>query len=144
MFHSRTLNNRINRLHERALRLVYRDSKLLFEELLEMDESFTIHHRNLQKLATEMFKVKNNLSPIFMKSVFPDKSNPYNLRNKHEFKTSNVRTVSYGTETLTFRGPKTWSLVPIEIRNLKSLSEFKVKIKHWKPEGCTCRICRFM
>ena len=71
MSHSRTLNNRINRLHERALRLVYRDSKLSFEELLEMDESFTIHHRNLQKMATEMFKVKNNLSPSFMKSVFP-------------------------------------------------------------------------
>ena len=60
MFHSRTLNNRTNRLHERALRLVYRDSKSSFEELLEMDESFTIHHRNLQKLATEIFKVKNS------------------------------------------------------------------------------------
>ena len=61
-------------------------------------------------------------------SVFPDTSNPHNLRNKPEFKTSNVRTVSYGTETLT------WSLVPIEIKNLKSLSEFKAKIKHWKPD----------
>ena len=142
MFHSRTLNNRINRLHERALRLVYKDSNSTFEELLGMDNSFSIHHRNLQKLATEMFKVKNNLSPIFMKSVFPDTSNPYNLRNKPEFKTSNVRTVSYGTETLTFRGPKTWLLVPNVIRNSESLSEFKAKIKQWKPEGCTCRICR--
>ena len=77
-----------------------------------------------------------------MKSVFPDTSNPYNLCSKPEFKTSNVHTVSYGTETLTFRGPKTWSLVPIEIKNFKSLSEFKAKIKHWKPEGCSCRICR--
>ena len=34
MFHSRTLNNRINRLHERALRLAYKDSQLTFEELL--------------------------------------------------------------------------------------------------------------
>ena len=92
----------------------------------------------MQKLATEMFKVKNNLSPIFMKSVFPDTSNPYNLRNKPEFKTSNVRTVSYGTETLTFRGPKTWLLVPNVIRNSESVSEFKAKIKQWKPEGCTC------
>ena len=67
-FHSRAVNNCINRLHERALRLVYRDSQLTFKELLRKDDSFKIHHRNLQKLATEMYKVKNNLAPTFMKS----------------------------------------------------------------------------
>ena len=54
MHHSRTLNNKINKLHERALRLVHKDHISTFEELLLQDESFTIHHRNLQKLATEM------------------------------------------------------------------------------------------
>ena len=63
MFHSRTLNNRINKLHERALRLVYKDTHRTFEELLRQDKSFSIHHRNLQELAVEMYKVKNNLSP---------------------------------------------------------------------------------
>ena len=142
MFHSRTLNNRINKLHERALRLVYKDSKLSFQGLLELDNSFTIHHRNLQKLATEMFKVKNNLSPSFMKTIFPDSTNPYNLRNEPTFTNSNVRTVGYGTETIYFRGPKTWSLVPVAIKNSNSLPEFKAKIKKWRPEGCTCRICK--
>ena len=56
MFYSRTLNNRTNKLHERALRLVYKDTHLTFNELLRKDNSFTIHHRNLQKLATEMYK----------------------------------------------------------------------------------------
>ena len=142
MFHSRTLNNRINRLHERALRLAYKDRKSSFGELLELDKSFTIHHRNLQKLVTEIYKVKNNLSPGFMKTVFPDSINPYNLRNETAFQTSNIRTVYHGAETITFRGPKTWSLVPTGIKNSKSLSEFKAKIKYWKPEGCSCRLCK--
>ena len=82
MFHSRTLNNRINRIHERALRTVYKDPSLTFQELLYRDNSVTIHHRNLQKLAIEMYKVTNNLSPTFMHEIFPTSIPPYNLRNK--------------------------------------------------------------
>ena len=47
MFHNRTLNNRIIRIHERALRLVYKDDTSTFSELLSNDGSFSIHHRNL-------------------------------------------------------------------------------------------------
>ena len=64
MFHSRTLNTKINKLHERALRLVYKNDSSTFQELLELDNSFTVHERNLQKLATEMCKVNNHLSPL--------------------------------------------------------------------------------
>ena len=48
MFYSRTLNNKINCLHERALRIAYSNYKSLFCELLEKDKSFLIHHRNIQ------------------------------------------------------------------------------------------------
>ena len=64
MFHSRILNNRINSLHERALSLVYKDQDSSFEQLLQRDNSFSINHRNLQKLATEIYKVKHNLSRV--------------------------------------------------------------------------------
>ena len=63
MWHNRTLNNKINRLHERALRIVYKNNNLTFQELLEKDGSVTIHHKNLQRLATEMYKIKYHLSP---------------------------------------------------------------------------------
>ena len=141
MYHSRTLNNRINRLHERALRITYKDSKLSFKELLALDNSFTIHERNVQLLATEMYKIKNNLAPTFMKELFPLSTNNYNLRNKPQFKTPNVHTVSHGTETISFRGPKTWAIVPDVIKNSNTLHSFKRNIKHWKPEGCSCKLC---
>ena len=142
MFHSRILNNRINKLHERALRLVYKDNVSSFDQLLQRDKSFSIHNRNLQKLATEMFKVKNNLSPSFMHSIFPDNQNSYNLRNNSAFQTNNIRTTYNGSETLMYRGPKTWDLVPNDIKESSCLNEFKIKIKLWKPEGCTCRMCK--
>ena len=57
MFHSRIMNIKTNRLHERCLRRLYGDKSSSFEKLLEQDKSVTIHTRNLQILATKIFKV---------------------------------------------------------------------------------------
>ena len=81
MFHSRKLNHRINKIHERALRIVYNDHQCTFEELLERDNSFTIHERNLQKLAIEMFKVNNGLSVHLVSEHFHFAENHYNFRD---------------------------------------------------------------
>ena len=142
MFHSRQLNTKINRLHERALRIVYKNPNLTFQQLLVLDKSFCIHHRNLQKLAVEMFKIKNKLVPTPMQELFPEYDNIHNLRSERFWETFNVRTVGFGTETLLLRGMKTWLLLPDEIRNSNTLSEFKTKIKNWTPTGCTCRLCK--
>ena len=102
MFQSRMLNNRINNLHERALRLVYKDNISTFTQLLQRDNSFSIHDRNLQKLAIEMYKVINNLSPDFMHSLFPIMNNSYNLRRNPAFRIEKFHTTYYGSETLTY------------------------------------------
>ena len=69
MFHNRKLNNHINRIHERALRIVYQNKNSPFEELLAKDGSFRIHDRNLQRLLIEIFKVKMKLAPEIMNEV---------------------------------------------------------------------------
>ena len=71
MFCSRTINNKINKLHERCLRLIHNDKSSTYQELLTCDRSVTIHQRNLQILALEMmFKVLNNSTPEIMNEVF--------------------------------------------------------------------------
>lgn len=83
MFHSKKLNNKINKLHERSLRINYGDNTLSFEGLLEIDNSISVHHRNFQVLATKLYKTVNELSPDIMKEVAPFNENTsYNLRNK--------------------------------------------------------------
>ena len=103
MFCDRTLNNRINQLHERTLHLVYKDATVSFDELLIEDKSFSIQHRNLQKLATKMYNVINNISPSFMRTIFPLATNPNGLRNENTFKSSNIHPVDYGSETLEYK-----------------------------------------
>ena len=67
MFLSCKQNHYINRIHERALRVVYKDYNSSFDEHLEKDNSYKINDRNLRKLVTEIFKVKTNLGPEIMK-----------------------------------------------------------------------------
>ena len=107
------MNNKTNRLHERSLRIVYSDHSSTFEELLEKDKTFSIHHKSIQSLAIEIYKFVNGLSPEIMNSVFNLKeNNRYSLRNVYELYNCNPRTVKYGTETISYLAPKVWSIVP--------------------------------
>ena len=84
MFHSRELNIKINRLHKRALRIVYQDNDLSFEELLQKDNSVSIHNRNIQLVAIEMFNVRNDLSPDIVRDIYKEK-NGTSLRSNVTF-----------------------------------------------------------
>ena len=85
MCHSRTINSKINKLHERCLRIVYNGKKSSFKELLETDKSVPIHTKNMQVLATEMFKVNRNMSPPIARQLFQLSNNDYNLRQFSQF-----------------------------------------------------------
>ena len=93
MFHSRQINHKINKLHERALSIVYNDHFSSFEELLSKDKSVTVHQRNLQTLATEMYKILNGLSPDIMQDIFETKSNYCNTRNAPGFSSRNIKSI---------------------------------------------------
>ena len=64
------------------------------------------------------------------------------MRIAKDFKGHNIITVYNGCETISYRGPLIWKLIPDDIKISKSLNEFKAKIKRWKPVSCNCRICK--
>ena len=72
VFCSRNLNNQMNHLNERLLRIVTMNSdyESSFQELLELDHSVSIHSRNIRLLLIELFKVKNGLSNQIMSELF--------------------------------------------------------------------------
>ena len=142
MFHSRRLNNKIKSIHERALRITYRDQIYTFQELLNKDNSVSMHHRNLQSLATEMFKIHRGLSPDILREIFVPKISLYNLRRNNTFERRQVHSVYHGTESLSFLGSKIWDLVPLELKQFEIFEVFKLKIKKWIPFECSCRLCR--
>ena len=143
MFHSRYSNNKINRLHERALRLVYDDFVSSFDELLTKDKSFSIHHQNLQRLMIEIFKSINKENPSsYFDQLFVLNNNCTRSSSNKDLVIPPVKTVLKGQNSLKYLGSLIWNSVPYEIKNLDNLEAFKNKIKNWKPENCPCRLCK--
>ena len=77
----------INKLHERSLRIIPNDYSRNFNILLENNNDISNHHRNIQALLIEVFKMKNELAPPTMESSLNNRFNIYNLRNFQEFAT---------------------------------------------------------
>ena len=73
MFYNRTTNNKMNKLHERALRLVYDDYLSAFEELSEKGNWFTVHYYNIQTLCIELYKVFSGQSQTIFNHLFERK-----------------------------------------------------------------------
>ena len=142
MFHDRGLNNKINRLHERALRIIYRDDVSSFNDLLKRDGSVSIHHQNLQKLAIELFKVKHGVSKGIMNDLFAFNSRNIVVRSKNDFTIPKINTVYKGEDSIRYLGPKIWNLIPTNLKHIKSLAKFKEEIRKWIPKDCPCRLCK--
>ena len=105
MFTSRYLNNALNSIHERALRLIYNDYELPFDRILEDNKQKSIHQKNIESLAIEIYKFQAGLTPPIMSDLFVTRENNYNLRNFQELESSLRQTVKFGTETISYRGP---------------------------------------
>ena len=129
------MNRKINHIHERALRISYRDYESSFEDLLKKDKSLTFHHRNIHQVAIEMFKVKHDLSPPFMKDIFDGEIGD-------DFHRPNVNTVKKGFRSLRNFGPIVWNtMLPQKCKSCETLEDFKSSIKTWQPEKCPCDLC---
>ena len=116
MFHNRIMNNKINRLHERCMRLIYADKTSSFEEQLEQVKSISIHTRNLQMLAIEMIKVYRSTYPPIFSELFRRHDICYNLLSNSNFAVSDVKSVFHGSESISYLGPKIWDIVPRELK----------------------------
>ena len=123
------------------MRIVYKNNVLSFEELLELDKSFKIHHRNIQSLAIELFKIKNNLSVTIMNDICQSRAVSYNLRSQIDFTRPNVNSEHLGISSLRHMAAKVWGMVPNDMKNVNDIEISKNNIGKWKPVNCHCKLC---
>ena len=96
------------RIQKHAQTIVYKDYVSAFAQLLEKDSSVSIHIRNLQVLATENVKARNNLSPPIIQNILRATEPAYCLRRDTVFESRRMQTQRYGIDSLTYLGLKIW------------------------------------
>jgi hypothetical protein len=134
-------NTLINKIHRRALAAVHLKFDADLETLLDIDASVSIHVRCLRFLLIEIFKSLNKENPEFLWDMFVLKNRSYSLRSGHTLVLQSTKTQKFGQNSLIFRGSLLWNNLPQELKSLKSVSQFKAKIKSWSGDTCTCFIC---
>ena len=128
LFHSLKLHNTI-KLHARSLRIVYNDNKSTFEELLSKDNSVSIHHKNIQKLAKEIYKAKNN----FFTANHPRHISNNEYPSQYEDKTK---------KQLWCGIHKIWNILPKSYKEADTLNKFELYIIHWISSNCPFKLCK--
>ena len=142
MFCSRRSNSLVNNVHERALRIVHNDHNSSYSELLKTKNERTIHQQNINVLMKKIYEFENDLSPPLIDDMFQVRKINYDLRNFQKIANTKKNLVKMGLETISYRVPQLWNLVPTNIEDALSLSTFKKKIKPWYCDSCTCRLCK--
>ena len=112
MFHDIPVNKKKNNIHKRALRIAYKDSCSTFDDLLRKAKSVSIHQRNLQLLAMEIFKTHSNLNPSFIKQIFVEKNVPCTLRSCKTILAPKPKPTGYSIENARFLEYRIWHAMP--------------------------------
>ena len=113
-------------LHQRCLRIIYNDKQSNFTELLNKDNSVSVHIRNICRLAIELFRFYDGLSPPLINNIFKLRTeNPYNLRKVSILSRPMVKSVYHGIESISYLGSKIWNILPEKLKNIENLDHFK-------------------
>ena len=136
---------KIERIQERALRILYNDFNSDTSVLLTKANNTTFLIKQHKNLAIEIFKTLKNLNPDYMKDIFIKNENPYSLRDnsRHEndIENQSYKAFTYGECSLRVLGPKIWNALPSELKNANSLLAFKKLLKTWDGPRCNCKMC---
>ena len=122
--------------------MLLNDHESDFETLLQINNDACNHHRNIQTLLIELFKIKIGFAIPIMGSILKGRNNTYNVRDFEEFETERKRTVYFGLDTISYRSPQLWSLLPEHMRQLNFIDQFKRNVRQWVCNICPCRLCK--
>ena len=143
MFCSKTLQNKINQIQKRALRIACNEPSLNLDKFVELGKSTTSHIKNIITLLTKVYKTTSGENPIFMNKIITQKKQYYNLRITNLLSFPKVIGSKYGTNNFVFRATHLWNQAPDSIKNEPNTKCLKAKLtRNWQVIKCKCISCK--
>ena len=123
-FTSRESINKMQKIQERALRFVLKDSTSDYDTLLTKCGVDSFRISSLKSMAVEIYKIMNEMSPEYL-SLFSKSSIPYSLRDNNKLIQQKMKTTTFGLKSFTYYGAHLWNSLPVDIKSAVTLGNFK-------------------
>ena len=131
MFCGKTNLNKLEKLQERALRFVFRDTTSPYETLLERGNFLSLSVYRIRCLAIEVFKCVHGNNPAYLNNLFSQPILKYDLRDSFRLEQPKFDTFTYGFRSFRYYGSKLWNILPHSVKNTKDMNVFKKNITEW-------------
>ena len=129
MFCGKTNLRKLELLQERALKIVYKDHTLSYEDMLNRSNLLCIRTNLIRLLAIELYKSINGMNPEYINQLFKPRISKYNFRNDCKLEQKKFNTYKYGYFSLQYFGSKLWNILPMNVKESESLMIFRSRLR---------------
>ena len=133
--------HKMEKLHERCIRFIYNEYAMSYFELLKKNKLTTLFGKRILAMCCETFKTIHGLNAGYMQDIFEKRPSKYPSRYKNNLYVPKVNQVTYGYKSFRVQGPKTWNLLPNDIKQIESFDTFKQQLKKITMPFCSCESC---
>lgn len=140
-FCSKSSTNKMEKIQERALRFINNDFRSSLQDLLSSTHTSPLHVGRMKQMASEVFKIVNDMSPEYIKDLITIKNASYNFRNENQATVPQVRSTRYGLRSFRYEAARIWNSLPNELRKAESYPQFRRLLHAWDGVICKCPSC---
>jgi hypothetical protein len=143
VWHLCGVNNtkKLDKLQERALRIIFKDYEMSYPELLTECDMSTLYVQRLRKIVIMVHKIIHDNAKPFPNDFFKFKPVLYDFRSQNMLDKVSCNTSKYGINSFLFQGATLWNSLSNEARFCENVLDLKSYLVKWNGPECSCGSC---
>ena len=125
---------KLDKINERAIRMIYNDKTTTYDTLLMEKGHLDIFRICYKSLCIMMYKIWNGISPPYLNDMFNVRKSHYDMRDNKTYTLPTYKTKKHGYNSLSYLGPKVWNTLDKKLKNTSSPDTFKKKVHSYIVE----------